>query len=109
MSVTCFDLVVACTKTTHYLPSALFWLACGLTLYIHSRFLCCVSSTFAWLCACVQEAEEARCTLLELQAVAAAVESSGQSKAEAQARAERLLIEGQSAIECEATLTPPLS
>ncbi|CAI8049165.1 Major vault protein, partial [Geodia barretti] len=46
-----------------------------------------------------KEAEEARCTLLELQAVAAAVESSGQSKAEAQARAERLLIEGQSAIE----------
>lgn len=49
----------------------------------------------------MQEAEEARHTLLELQAVAAAVESSGQSKAEAQARAERLLIEGQSAIECE--------
>jgi major vault protein len=46
-----------------------------------------------------KEAEEARHTLLELQAVAAAVESSGQSKAEAQARAERLLIEGQSAIE----------
>ncbi len=39
--------------------------------------------------------------LLELQAVAAAVESSGQAKAEAQAQAERLLIEGQSAIECE--------
>lgn len=49
----------------------------------------------------IQEAEEARHTLLELQAVAAAVESSGQTKAEAQARAERLLIEGQSAIECE--------
>ena len=45
--------------------------------------------------------EEARYTLLELQAVAAAVESSGQSKAEAQARAEKLLIEGQSAIECK--------
>lgn len=45
--------------------------------------------------------EEARHTLLELQAIAAAVESSGQSKAEAQARAEKLLIEGQSAIECE--------
>ena len=53
------------------------------------------------MCACVQEAEEARRTLLELQAVAAAVESSGQAKAEAQARAERLLIEGQSAIERE--------
>lgn len=49
----------------------------------------------------LQEAEEARYTLLELQAVAAAVESSGQSKAEAQARAERLLIEGHSAIERE--------
>ena len=45
--------------------------------------------------------EEARHTLLELQAVAAAVESSGQAKAEAQAQAEKLLIEGQSAIECE--------
>ena len=53
----------------------------------------------------VQEAEEARHTLLELQAVAAAVESSGQSKAEAQARAERLLIEGQSAIECKECAT----
>ncbi|XP_019849373.1 PREDICTED: major vault protein-like isoform X1 [Amphimedon queenslandica] len=46
-----------------------------------------------------KEAEEARKELLELQAVAAAVESSGQAKAEAQAQAERLLIEGQSAIE----------
>ncbi len=44
--------------------------------------------------------EAARKILLELQAVAAAVESSGQSKAEAQAHAEKLLIEGQSAIEC---------
>lgn len=60
------------------------------------------------LCVCgMQEAEEARHTLLELQAVAAAVESSGQSKAEAQARAERLLIEGQSAIECEIQNTRP--
>ena len=32
--------------------------------------------------------------------MAAAVESSGQAKAEAQAQAEKLLIEGQSAIEC---------
>lgn len=48
-----------------------------------------------------KEAEAARKVLLELQAVAAAVESSGQSKAEAQAQAEKLLIEGQSAIECE--------
>ncbi|XP_019849381.1 PREDICTED: major vault protein-like isoform X1 [Amphimedon queenslandica] len=46
-----------------------------------------------------KEAEEARKELLELQAVAAAVESTGQAKAEAQAQAERLLIEGQSAIE----------
>lgn len=45
--------------------------------------------------------EEARRTLLELQAVAAAVESSGQAKAEAQAQAEKLLIEGHSAIECK--------
>ena len=46
-----------------------------------------------------QAAEEARNTLLELQAITAAVESTGQAKAEAQAQAERLLIEGQSAIE----------
>lgn len=46
-----------------------------------------------------KEAEGARRVLLELQAVAAAVESSGQSKAEAQAQAEKLLIEGRSAIE----------
>ncbi len=48
-----------------------------------------------------KEAEEARHLLLKLQAVASAVESSGQAKAEAQAHAQRLLIEGQSAIECE--------
>jgi len=46
-----------------------------------------------------KEAEQARKTLLELQAVAAAVESSGQAKAEAKAQAEKLLIEGESAIE----------
>ena len=46
-----------------------------------------------------KEAEEARRVLLELQAIASAVESSGQAKAEAQAHAEKLLIEGQSAIE----------
>lgn len=46
-----------------------------------------------------KESEEARKVLLELQAVAAAVESSGQAKAEAQAQAEKLLIEGRSAIE----------
>lgn len=50
-----------------------------------------------------RDVEEARRTLLELQAVAAAVESSGQAKAEAQAQAEKLLIEGHSAIECEWT------
>ncbi len=48
-----------------------------------------------------KEAEAARHVLLKLQAVASAVESSGQAKAEAQAHAQRLLIEGQSAIECE--------
>ena len=46
-----------------------------------------------------KEVEETRRTLLELQAVAAAVESSGQAKAEAQAQAEKLLIEGHSEIE----------
>jgi len=46
-----------------------------------------------------KEAENARVSLFELRAVTAAVESSGQKKAEAQAQAERLLIEGESAIE----------
>ncbi|XP_071485231.1 major vault protein-like [Diadema antillarum] len=46
-----------------------------------------------------QENEKARCFLHELQASTAAVESCGQAKAEAQAQAERLLIEGLSAIE----------
>jgi len=46
-----------------------------------------------------QAAEKARKDLYELRAVTAAVESSGQAKAEAEARAERLLIEGQSEIE----------
>jgi len=46
-----------------------------------------------------KEAENARVKLFELKAVTAAVESSGQTKAEAQAQAERLLIEGESAIE----------
>ena len=35
-------------------------------------------------CICSQEAEEARKELLELQAIASAVESTGQAKAEAQ-------------------------
>ena len=61
-----------------------------------------------------QAAEEARNTLLELQAITAAVESTGQAKAEAQAQAERLLIEGQSAIEgrrglCGSCPTPHLT
>ena len=59
-----------------------------------------------------QAAEEARNTLLELQAITAAVESTGQAKAEAQAQAERLLIEGQSAIEGRRGICgfcPPLS
>ncbi|XP_073239748.1 major vault protein-like [Porites lutea] len=46
-----------------------------------------------------KEAENARVSLFELRAITAAVESSGQKKAEAQAQAERLLIEGESAIE----------
>lgn len=46
-----------------------------------------------------KEAENARVKLFELRAITAAVESSGQSKSEAQAQAERLLIEGESAIE----------
>jgi len=44
------------------------------------------------------EAENARKSLLELQALSAAVESMGQAKAEAQARSEALVIEGQSAV-----------
>lgn len=46
-----------------------------------------------------KEAESARVNLFELKAVTAAVESSGQRKAEAQAQAERLLIECESEIE----------
>lgn len=45
------------------------------------------------------EAEKARRSLLELQALSAAVESSGQAKAEAQSRAEALTIEGEAAVE----------
>ncbi|EDO49176.1 predicted protein [Nematostella vectensis] len=46
-----------------------------------------------------KDAEAARKNLYELQAITAAVESSGQTKAESKAKAEKLLIEGQSAIE----------
>lgn len=45
------------------------------------------------------EAEKARRALLELQAQSAAVESTGQAKAEAQSRAEALRIEGEAAVE----------
>ena len=45
------------------------------------------------------DAEKERCKLLELQSVTAAVESTGQAKAEAQAQAERILIEWHSEIE----------
>lgn len=45
------------------------------------------------------EAEKARRALLELQALSAAVESTGQAKAEAQSRAEALKIEGEAAVE----------
>jgi major vault protein len=44
------------------------------------------------------EAEKARRDLLELQALSAAVESSGQAKAEAQSRAEAAKIEGEAAV-----------
>ncbi|XP_022080631.1 major vault protein-like isoform X2 [Acanthaster planci] len=46
-----------------------------------------------------KEAEQERAKLFELQAEAAAIESTGQAKAEAQARAESLLIECHSAID----------
>ena len=45
------------------------------------------------------EAEEVRKQLLELQAQSAAVESTGQAKAEAQSRAESARIEGEAAVE----------
>lgn len=45
------------------------------------------------------EAEKARRDLLELQAMSAAVESTGQAKAEAQSRAEAAKIEGEAAVE----------
>lgn len=44
-------------------------------------------------------AEEVRKQLLELQALSAAVESTGQAKAEAQSRAESARIEGEAAVE----------
>jgi major vault protein len=45
------------------------------------------------------EAEKARRALLELQALSAAVESTGQAKAEAQSRAEAQKIEGEAAVD----------
>jgi len=45
------------------------------------------------------EAERARKELLELQANSAAVESTGQAKAEAQSRAEAARIEGEAAVD----------
>jgi major vault protein len=45
------------------------------------------------------EAEKARKELLELQANSAAVESTGQAKAEAQSRAEAARIEGEAAVD----------
>ena len=45
------------------------------------------------------EAEKARKELLELQASSAAVESTGQAKAEAQSRAEAAKIEGEAAVD----------
>ena len=46
-----------------------------------------------------KRSEIERCKLLQLQAITAAVESSGQATAEAQAQAERILIECESEIE----------
>ncbi len=48
-----------------------------------------------------KEAEKERIRLYELRALTATVESTGQAVAEAQARAESMLIECQSHIECE--------
>ena len=45
------------------------------------------------------EAEKARRDLLELQAQSAAVESTGQAKAEAQSRAEAQRIKGEASVE----------
>ena len=45
------------------------------------------------------EAEDVRKQLLELQAQSAAVESTGQAKAEAQSRAESARIEGEAAVD----------
>lgn len=45
------------------------------------------------------DAEDVRKQLLELQALSAAVESTGQAKAEAQSRAESARIEGEAAVE----------
>ena len=45
------------------------------------------------------EAEKARRELLELQTLSAAVESTGQAKAEAQSRAESARIEGEAAVQ----------
>lgn len=45
------------------------------------------------------EAEKSRRELLELQAQSAAVESTGQAKAEAQSRAESARIEGEAAVD----------
>lgn len=46
-----------------------------------------------------KESEKERAKLYELRALASAVESTGQAKAEAQAQAERVLIECESDIE----------
>ena len=51
-----------------------------------------------------KDSERERIKLNELRAIAAAVESTGQAKAEAQAQAERVLIECQSEIDGRYTL-----
>ena len=56
-----------------------------------------------------KNSEKERCKLLELQAVTAAVESTGQAKAEAQAQAERLIIECESEIEGKCSVDKMIS
>ena len=50
------------------------------------------------------DAEKEKTKLLELQAITAAVESTGQAKAESQAQAEKMLIECESEIACRSFL-----
>ena len=53
-------------------------------VFFHIDFSRPQSVEMRWVCFCFQEAENARVNLFELKVVTAAVESSGQRKAEAQ-------------------------